>query len=795
MNKANLKTVKTTETGKIDKVTKKSPPKSKSADVVPVGKNGLIIVESPTKAKTLGKYLSSFKATGGGSDTQVHSFTVMASGGHIVDLPKERIGVDIDNGFSPEYTVLADKTQIVQKMKKAAKAADVVYIATDPDREGEAIAWHISNVITQRTKSNILRVTFNEITQKAVHAALNSPGRIDIQKVDAQQARRVMDRLVGYKVSPLLWKTVARGLSAGRVQSVALRLICEREAEINVFISEEFWTIDGLFKPENVNPVKARLNKLDKKKVKIPDESNSKQICERLKAAAYRIGDIKRSRKKREPAPPYITSTLQQDAGRRFGLPVKRTMSIAQKLYEGIELGVKGSVGLITYMRTDSTRISNDANASLRDWIATEYGPELVNGTVRFYRNKKGAVQDAHEAIRPTDVRNTPRDVKPFLTPQEFKLYETIWRRFVATQMKPAEIDTTTVIIEDEPKSIEFSASGHIVVYQGFLTVYQEIKEEEKDSSDEGDSLIPSGLEVGMSLVLNELFPNQHFTQPPPRYSEARLVKELDELGIGRPSTYASIITTIIDRKYVDRIEKNLHPTDLGEVVNKILVDRFPDFFNVDFTAQMEEKLDRIEMGADWLEVVRDFYVPFSAALAIADTTYKDLKKKLVVQSVGRACPDCGEDLVYRWGRKGRFISCSGFPKCKFAENINAEELVAVDQKCPACNKPMVMRSGRFGKFLGCSDYPKCKGILAITTGHKCPAGDCSGDIKELRSKKGRVFYGCTLYPKCKFTSWDQPVEGNCPDCGASTLFMKISKKTGDYRHCGQCEWRESPQS
>ena len=795
MNKANSKSNRSAATKKSKDTSKSRSKKSKSTGAIPTGIDGLIIVESPTKARTLGKYLTSFRESGKGSESKAQSLYVMASGGHIIDLPRKKIGVDVNNRFLPDYEVLPDKTQVVQKLKKAAKAAKAVYIATDPDREGEAIAWHISNEISSRSKNQIWRVTFNEITKKAVHAALNSPGKIDQQKVDAQQARRVMDRLVGYKVSPLLWKTVARGLSAGRVQSVALRLICEREAEINAFVSEEYWTIDGLFKSDNINPLKARLNKLDKKKVKIPDKENSDKICKRLNAASYRITDIKRSRKKRHPAPPYITSTLQQDAGRRFGMTVKRTMSIAQKLYEGIELGSKGSVGLITYMRTDSTRISSEANANLRDWIASDYGTDMVNETVRHYKNKKGAVQDAHEAIRPTDVKNTPKDVKPFLSPQEFKLYETIWRRFVATQMKPAELDSTKVKIEDDSKIIEFGASGQVIVYQGYLTVYQDVKEDKQESNDNDKSQIPPGLEVGMSLDLNELLPIQHFTQPPPRYSEARLVKELDELGIGRPSTYASIITTIIDRKYVDRIEKNLHPTDLGDVVNKILVDRFPDFFNVDFTAQMEEELDRIEMGANWLDVVRDFYSPFNEALTVAETTYKELKKKLVVQPVGRACPECGEDLVYRWGRKGRFISCSGFPKCKFAENINAEEPEEVDEKCPECGQPMVVRSGRFGKFLGCSNYPKCKGILAITTGHKCPEDDCTGEIKELRSKKGRVFFGCTKYPECKFTSWDQPVEGNCPECGAGTLFLKKSKKMGDIKHCGRCEWRQTPQS
>jgi len=730
--------------------------------------SALIIVESPTKARTLGKYLNSFKNSSSASsiDSQgidlPQSFNIIASGGHVRDLPKREIGINIEKGFKPKYVTLPDKTRIVNELKKATASAQAIYIATDPDREGEAIAWHISNLITTKTDKNIWRITFHEITKRAVQEALKSPSVIDQQKVDAQQARRIMDRLVGYQVSPLLWKTVTGGLSAGRVQSVALRLICEREAEILAFIKEEYWTIDGEFKGEKVDPFLARLHKLDSKKVKIPDETESNRISKRLETASYRITDIQRSRKKRNPAPPYITSTMQQDAGRRLGLSVKRTMGIAQKLYEGVELGSKGSVGLITYMRTDSTRVAAEANTELRDWIATEYGPDFLCKKPRIFRNKKGAVQDAHEAIRPTDIKNTPKAIKSFLSPQEYMLYELIWKRFVATQMRSAEIDVTTVTIGDG-KGIEFRASGQVIVFSGFLVIFDDYKSKSKDKENEENGVLPKGLITGMLLDLDKLLPKQHFTQPPPRFTEAGLVKFLDELGIGRPSTYAAIISTLLDRKYIERQEKVLPPTELGQTVNSILVDRFPDIFNVDFTAHMEEELDRIETGATWLKVVEDFYSPFSDALKIAQDNYLELKKKLVVQPVGKECPKCGKDLVFRWGRKGKFISCSGFPKCKYAENINAIEPVEVEQKCPKCDGPMVLREGRYGRFLGCKNYPKCRGILPLLTGYKCPEEGCSGELAERRSKKGKTFYSCNHYPDCKFITWDEPADSPCP--------------------------------
>lgn len=732
----------------------------------------LVIVESPTKARTLSRYLGK-------------SYEVMASGGHIIDLPSKRFGVEIENNFKPEYELLHGKDKIARALANAAGNAKMVYIATDPDREGEAIAWHISRYIARKVNNGIRRVQFHEITRRAVEDSLRNPGDIDMRKVDAQQARRVMDRLVGYKVSPILWKTVARGLSAGRVQSVALRLICERETEIEAFIPEEYWTIDGMFSGENVDPFSARLYKLDGKKVRIPNEKNTKEITDRLRSASYRILDINKSRKKRQPYAPYITSTLQQDTGRRLGFTVKRTMFIAQKLYEGVELGEKGLTGLITYMRTDSTRVSSEAVTAVRDWIASRYSPEFLSSRPRVYKNKKGAVQDAHEAIRPTDVRFTPDEVKPFLKPEEYKLYDLIWRRFIATQMKEAEIDVTVITIGDGA-GIEFRTTGQIVIFQGFLLVYADMKV--KDNAEDELTVLPLNIKVNLPLELLDLDPKQHFTQPPPRYTEAGLVKILDELGIGRPSTYATIISTLLDRKYVEREKRSFYPSDLGKTVNRILVMSFPEIFNVKFTARMEEELDRIETGGDWQKVLSDFYTPFSIALEAVENKKQELKKE-TIQPVGRDCPECREKLVYRWGKRGRFISCSGFPNCRYTENIETKEPVEVDQKCPQCGAPMLLREGKYGRFLGCKNYPNCKGVLPLTTGHRCPVEGCSGNLVERRSKKGRVFYGCDGYPKCKLTSWDPPVEGPCPECGIQTIFEKTTK-TGTRKSCQRCGWK-----
>lgn len=794
MNKSTTKKSKTTSRTKKTSTAKTKTSRKKSTTTTGSGNDSLIIVESPTKARTLSKYLKVIEVTneqssGSGNGSQ-NSFIVVASGGHIRDLPRKRIGVDIDGGFIPEYELLPDKKKIAGDLKRAAKEAKNIYLATDPDREGEAIAWHISHVIGNKRSQKIWRVAFNEITKNAVRDALQNPGEIDMHKVDAQQARRVVDRLVGYQVSPLLWKTVTRGLSAGRVQSVALRMVCEREVEINQFIPEEYWSIEAIFSEQNIEPFKAKLHKLDKKRAEIPDEETSSQIVERIKTGNYKVDEIKKSRKKKNPVPPYTTSTLQQDSGRRLGIAVKRTMGIAQKLYEGVELGDKGSVGLITYMRTDSIRIADEANQNLRNWIAGEFGTEYVADNVRRFKNKKASkIQDAHEAIRPTDVKNTPKAVAKYLTPQELKVYELIWKRFVATQMKSAEIDVTTVTISDG-SGIEFRTSGQVIVFKGYLAVYDDqANGKDKDPLDR----IPKGLLQGMPLDLNDVLPRQHFTQPPPRYTEASLVKELDELGIGRPSTYATIISTLLDRKYIERKEKALPPTDLGITVNKLLVNQFPDIFNIEFTAKMEEDLDKIEEGSRWLDVVTEFYSPFASALQNANDNYKDLKKNLVAEPVGRDCPDCGGSLIYRFSRSGKFISCSNFPKCKYAESLNPVKTVESDKKCPKCGETMLLREGRFGKFYGCKNYPKCKGILPFTTGHKCPVEGCNGDLREGKNKRGSMFYGCTNYPKCRFAISDEPLSEACPQCKAPTIFLKKTKKSGDHKYCARkdCDYKE----
>ena len=743
-----------------------------SQPVSSAGKN-LVIVESPTKARTLNRYLGA-------------GYAVLASGGHIIDLPAKRIGVNIAADFEPQFEMLPSRKKIADQLVTAAEKANAIYLATDPDREGEAIAWHIRSLISPKTKNGIYRVQFHEITKSAVAAAMKNPGEIDSRKVDAQLARRIMDRLVGYQVSPFLWKTVTGGLSAGRVQSVALRMICERQAAIDAFVKEEYWTIDGAFSGDKVNTFKARLGKLDGEKAAIPNEDAAKTISSRLEKGSYSVDDIATTRKRRQPYPPYITSTLQQDAGRRLGFPVKRTMALAQQLYEGVELGSRGLTGLITYMRTDSTRVANEAVTAVRDWIVAQQGREYVSGSPRVFKNKKGSVQDAHEAIRPSDITITPEMAKAHLSPELTKLYELIWRRFVATQMAEAELDLTVVTITDG-QGVEFRATGQTVRFPGFLSVYSDVRTEE-DKEDES-AVIPPGLRKGMAQRLEGLEPKQHFTQPPPRYNEASLVKELDEKGIGRPSTYATIITTLVDRQYVERQQRSFAPTELGQTVNRILVDRFPDIFNIEFTARMEDELDRIETGEDKVRVLQDFYGPFEQAMKAAEQAKGDVKRENA-RPVGRQCPNCGGELVYRWGRRGQFISCSNFPKCKYAENLESTPAVEVAEKCPECGSPMVLRSGRYGRFLGCSRYPKCKGILPFSSGFKCPREGCDGELSERKTKKGRVFYGCIRYPKCDFVSWDKPVAEACPQCGAPTLFVKPSR-SGDTTSCRRCDWKK----
>lgn len=766
--------------------------RSKVKDFIPIADN-LIIVESPTKARTLGKYLDTAIGKNGESNAK---YSVIASGGHIIDLPHKKIGVDIEKNFQPEYEILPDKEDLARKLKTAAKTAQTIYLATDPDREGEAIAWHINSLIKSSTKGDIWRVQFHEITKNAVLEALKHPGKIDQSKVDAQQARRVMDRLVGYQVSPILWKIVTSGLSAGRVQSVALRLICERKREIDAFVSEEYWSIDGLFSGEEVAPFKAKLHKLDGEKPKIDNQDKAEDLIPRLENAKYNLSDIRKSRRKRQPMPPYTTSTLQQDASRRLGMAVKRTMSVAQKLYEGVDLGSLGTVGLITYMRTDSLRISNEAITSARNFILNAHDERYLPASPRVFKNKNSQVQDAHEAIRPTNVDITPEMVKDKLPPQEFRLYDLIWRRFVASQMTEAQMDVTVATITDN-HGIEFRASGQVIVFPGFLTVYADIKEEQSEDkrSDESASnqSLPNNLVANMPLDLEKIDPIQHFTQPPPHFSEASLVKELDEKGIGRPSTYATIINTLLDRKYVIRKEKILLPTDLGFTVNDVLVVSFPDVFNVKFTAQMENELDRIETGVSYLQVLKDFYVPFSQALQTISGKISSIKSEIVTQEVGKKCPKCDSELIFKWGRHGRFITCSAFPKCDYSEDAPDENMPSnLDLEpitCSECGEPMKIRKSKFGIFWGCTGYPKCRNTVAVSFGIKCPAKGCSGELIQKKTKRGRKFWACNKYPECNFTSWDNPVKETCPQCKVETIFIKTGGKLDGKKYCSICDW------
>ena len=725
----------------------------------------LVIVESPAKAHTIHRFL--------GDD-----FLVKASMGHLLDLPQKEMGVDIANGFKPRFVIIRGKGKILNGLKKSAAGVEHVYLATDPDREGEAIAYHIAKSIRTDNR-HVYRVAFNEITKMVVKKAFQNPGRIDRAKVEAQVARRVMDRLVGYKVSPLLWKTVAKGLSAGRVQSVALRLVCDREREIVGFVPEEYWTIIAELKGKKAKPFLAELIRIDGKKPRIPDQPTADAFVNDVKKKPFVVSDITVKEIKKEPHPPFITSTLQQEIASRLGFSPQKTMAIAQQLYEGIELGKSGTQGLITYMRTDSYRVSQQAIGAVREYILNTYGLEYVPKRARMFK-KKGS-QEAHEAIRPTSMSLEPKKVKKFLATDQWKLYYLIWCRFVASQMAVAQFKQTTIDINAE--EYLFRARGQKVIFRGFLQVYEEPKEEKEGAGQE----LPAGINVGERLTLLNLLPKQHFTKPPPRYTEGSLIKELDERGIGRPSTYAAIIGTLYLRNYVERRKKSLFPTELGIAVSTILVNGFPHIFNVKFTAQMEEALDRIEGGkAHWSGVVEEFWRPFSQALVEADAKKQEIRQQLQ-EPAGVVCDRCGSEMVIRWGKRGKFLACSAFPKCR-----NTRPLVEVEadseEVCEKCSAPMVLREGRFGKFWACSAYPRCRNTKPYTLGIPCPEDGCDGELVEKKSKRGRVFYGCNRYPKCKFACWDKPVARKCPECGYGLLVEKSSKIKGDYLLCLKCK-------
>jgi DNA topoisomerase I len=739
--------------------------------------SALVVVESPAKANTIKKYLGS-------------GYVVKASVGHVKDLPRKTMGIDIANDFAPEYEVIEGKKKVLAEIKSAAKKVSRVLLAPDPDREGEAIAWHIAEEL-RPSNPNIQRVLFNEITKKAVNEAILRPLELDSKKFESQQARRILDRLVGYEISPVLWSKVKRGLSAGRVQSVAVRLVVDREAEIRAFVAEEYWTIDATVEGGVPPPFTARVSRLDGQKAQMTNEGEARLIVDLMKDASLVVASVERKERRKFAPPPFITSKLQQEASSKLRFSPKRTMGLAQRLYEGVELGEEGPVGLITYMRTDSTRISDDAIAEVRAYISGRYGADRLPAEPNTFKSKKSA-QDAHEAIRPTSTRFDPETVRRLMTESGgrdareiedlVKLYTLIWNRFVACQMIPAVFDQTAIDIE--AGRVGLRATGQVIKVAGFLEVYAETVEDAA-SEDESTGSLPE-VHEGESLKLLETKPEQHFTQPPPRYSEATLVKELEEKGIGRPSTYAAILSTVQDRGYVEKRENRLYPTELGSMVNGLLVKSFPEIVSTDFTAQMEERLDEVEEGRqEWVRLLHDFYGPFQADVKKAKVEMRDVKREEIPTE--HVCEKCGKVMVIKWGRNGHFLACSGYPECRNTKEYTRAadgsiQVVATtretNEKCPTCGSTMLIRRGRFGEFLACSRYPDCKTTSPISIGVACPRPGCGGYLTEKRSRRGKVFFGCANYSKtkCDFVSWDRPVPKACPTCNAAFLVEKVSK-------------------
>jgi DNA topoisomerase I len=800
---------------------------------------GLVIVESPAKAKTIQKYLGK-------------GFTVEASLGHVMDLPKSTLGVDTTNGFETDYVVIPGKEKVVAKLKKLAASADAIYLAPDPDREGEAIAAHLASELEENgakkkkakkpkkgepvAPPRIQRVTFNEITKRAVQAAFEHPRAIDQNLVDAQQARRVLDRLVGYQVSPLLWDKVRRGLSAGRVQTVALRLIVEREREIKAFEKKEYWTIDAHLAASKPPAFDARFVGKGEEKVEVTNGEDAEKIRAALEKADWVVRSVDKKERRRNAAPPFTTSKLQQDSSRKLRFSVKRTMMIAQRLYEGVELGEEGLVGLITYMRTDSTRVAPEAIQEVREYVGKEYGATYLPETPNTFKEKKEA-QAAHEAIRPTSAMRHPDQVKQYLKEDEFKVYKLIWQRFVASQINPAVFDQTTVDIDAKNGNevFWFRVTGSVLKFDGFLRVYEESKEGKDEEDEELKHKLPA-LEAGQQLTLKELKPEQHFTEPPPRFNEASLVKELEERGIGRPSTYAAILTTIQERQYVQKVGGKFTPTEIGLVVTDLLVENFRDIFDLQYTARLEEELDEIEEGKEkWQDALGDFYKKFQKDLKYAEKHMENIKRMekptdekcelcgapLVIkwgkhgsfyacstydkddpktckftkenpinlpdldsadmQETGAAeeyCENCGRVMVLKRGRFGQFMACTGYPDCKTTRRLDQGKRVPdipLDELCPKCGRNMMIRHGRYGEFTACSGYPDCKYVKQNYIGVKCP--ECKeGDLVEKRARKGNTFYGCGNYPKCKFTSAHKPIAEKCPSCGSEYLVEKNLK-------------------
>src|SRR5215467_9154798 len=795
----------------------------------------LVIVESPSKAKTINKYLGK-------------QYVVKASLGHIKDLPKKDLSVDVDNGFEPKYEVIEGKKKLISELKQTAKKVEDVYLAADPDREGEAICYHLQEELQEKKNGpRIYRVMFNEITKNAIQKAFEKPGQVNVNLVDAQQARRVLDRLVGYKISPLLWDKVRRGLSAGRVQTVALRLIVEREREILAFQKKEYWTIDANLLAKKTPVLSARLIKANDETPEVGNQEASDAIVANLEGAKYVVKSVTTREKKRNPVAPFITSTLQQESARKLRFSVKHTMMLAQHLYEGIEIGKEGAVGLITYMRTDSTRISDDAIRDVRQYIGDVHGKDFLPPSPNIFKSKKDA-QDAHEAIRPTSMAFTPEVVERYLKPDEMKVYRLVWNRFVASQMAPAIFDQTTIDVSAKGKNgvdYTFRATGSVEKFAGFLKQYKEGKDQKDEDDEELEHRLPQVTE-GETLKFRALKPEQHFTEPPPRYNEATLVKRLEADGVGRPSTYASILGTIQEREYVKKEGGRFQPTELGMVVTDLLLESFDDIFDVRYTARMEEELDEIEDGkVEWRAAMAEFYDKFDKDIKHAEEHMTDIKR--MEKPTDLTCEKCGKPLVIKWGKHGSFIACTGYPDCTYTRELTVdlpdvdkvdlseqgeEEYcencgrpmvlkkgrfgtffactrypdckttkpiggtkkkpdVPLDELCPQCGHNLVLKYGRFGEFTACGNYPACKYVKQKLIGVKCP--ECSeGEIVERRSRKGKTFYGCNRYPDCKFVAWGKPVPEKCPECGSPYMIEKWLK-AGPVWQCpnGECKHKE----
>jgi len=796
----------------------------------------LVIVESPAKAKTINKYL--------GKD-----FVVKASLGHVKDLPKKDLSVDVDNGFKPKYEVIEGKKKLIQELRDAAKKVDTVYLAADPDREGEAICWHLEEELKGKKPGDgpkFLRVMFNEITKNSVQKAFEKPALVNLNLVNAQQARRVLDRLVGYKISPLLWDKVRRGLSAGRVQTVAVRVIVEREREIRAFVKQEYWTLDANLAAKKKPYFDARLSRIAEETPVIGDQATSDALVADIDGRKFIVKSVGTKEKRRNPVAPFITSTLQQDSSRKLRFSVKRTMMLAQQLYEGVEIGAEGSVGLITYMRTDSTRVSDDAVAEVREYVGGKFGKEYLPDTPNIYKTKKAA-QDAHEAVRPTSAMRSPDDMAPYLAEDQLKLYRLIWMRFLASQMTPAVFDQTTIDVNAEGKSkteYTFRATGSVMKFDGFLKVYEEGKDQKDEEDEELKHKLPA-VTAGEELKLQALKPEQHFTEPPPRYNEATLVKKLEADGVGRPSTYASILSTIQERQYATKEGGKFKPTELGMVVTDLLLESFADIFDVRYTARMEDQLDEIEEGSlDWREAMGEFYERFTRDLETAETQMTNIKR--MEKPTDLLCDKCGKPLVIKWGKHGSFLACTGYPECTYTRELTVdlpdiegadlsdqgdEEYcencgrpmvlkkgrfgtfyacsgypdckttkqiggsqkkpdVQLDEKCPQCGSNMVQKYGRFGEFTACSSYPTCKYVKQKTIGVKCP--ECTeGEVVERRSKRGKTFFGCNRYPDCAFVAWARPVTETCPECSSPYMVEKYLK-AGAFLQCPnpECKYK-----